>query len=80
MGLGDAGATVSDLVSLAGVADGLLWDAVSDARDQGYTWDEISDRLATSVTTARRRYGAYTTWRRTHAAGICACKGAAVMT
>jgi hypothetical protein len=42
----------------------MLWDAVADARDQGYTLDEMSDRLATSVTTARRRYSAYTTWRK----------------
>ena len=66
MGLGDAGATVSVLVSLAGEADSQLWDAVADARDQGYTWDHIADRLATSVTTARRRYSGYTTWRKTH--------------
>ncbi|MDQ1426767.1 MAG: hypothetical protein QOK39_243 [Acidimicrobiaceae bacterium] len=52
------------LVSLAGEANGMLWDAVADARDQGYTLDEMSDRLATSVTTARRRYSAYTTWRK----------------
>lgn len=63
MGLGDAGATVSVLVSLAAEADSQLWDAVADAHDQGYTWDEIADRLATSVTTARRRYAAYTKWR-----------------
>jgi hypothetical protein len=65
MGLGDAGATVSTLVSLAAEADGQLWDAVADARDQGYTWDQIADRLATSVTTARRRFAAYTKWRHT---------------
>ncbi|MDQ1394206.1 MAG: hypothetical protein QOF30_3183, partial [Acidimicrobiaceae bacterium] len=41
------------------------WDAVADARDQGYTWDEIADRLATSVSTARRRYAAYSHWRNT---------------
>jgi hypothetical protein len=64
MALGDAGATVSVLVSLAVEATDRLHDAVADAHDQGYTWEEIADRLATSVTTARRRYGAYTTWRR----------------
>lgn len=41
-----------------------LHDAVADARDQGYTWEQIADRLATSVSTARRRYRAYTTWRK----------------
>jgi hypothetical protein len=65
MGLGDAGATVSVLVSLAAEADTQLWEAVADAHDQGYTWGEIADRLATSVTTARRRYAAYTNWRNT---------------
>jgi hypothetical protein len=65
MSSGDAGAAVSVLVSLAVEAEGRLPDAVADARDQGYTWDEIADRLNTSVTTARRRYTAYTNWRRT---------------
>jgi hypothetical protein len=65
MSFGDAGATVSVLVSLAVEADDQLHDAVADAHDQGYTWDEIADRLNTSVTTARRRYRAYTNWRKT---------------
>ncbi len=63
-GPNDAGAVVSVLVSLAGEAEGLLWDAVADARDHGYRWDEIADRLATSITTARRRYAGYANWRR----------------
>src|ERR1700737_4152636 len=67
-GPGDAGAVVAVLVSLAGEAEGLLWDAVADARDHRYTWDEIADRLATSVTTARRRYAGYANWRRSQAA------------
>jgi hypothetical protein len=65
MGLGDAGATVSVLVSLAAEADSQLFDAVADAHDQGYTWDQIADRLTTTVTTARRRFAAYTKWRNT---------------
>lgn len=65
LALGDAGATVSVLVSLAAEATDQLHDAVADAHDQGYTWDEIADRLNTSATTARRRYSAYTAWRRT---------------
>ena len=65
LGLGDAGATISVLVSLAAEADGQLWDAVADAHDQGYTWDQIADRIATSDTTARRRFAAYTKWRNT---------------
>lgn len=65
MGLGDAGATISVLVSLAAEADSQLWNAVADAHDQGYTWDQIADRIATSVTTARRRFATYTKWRNT---------------
>ncbi|HZU74310.1 MAG TPA: hypothetical protein VE990_16220 [Acidimicrobiales bacterium] len=67
LGLGDAGATISVLVSLAAEADSQLWEAVADAHDQGYTWDQIADRLATSATTARRRFAAYTKWRNTQA-------------
>jgi hypothetical protein len=63
MSYGDAAAAVSVFVSLAAEAEGRLHDAVADARDQGYTWDQIADRLATSETTARRRYAAYATWR-----------------
>jgi hypothetical protein len=63
--LGDAGPTISVLVSLAGQAEQLLFDAVADAKDQGYTWDQIASRLATTTATARRRYAAYTRWRNT---------------
>lgn len=67
-GPSDPGAVVSVLVSLAGETEGLLWDAVADARDHDYTWDEIADRLATSITTARRRYAGYAKWRTGRAA------------
>jgi hypothetical protein len=56
MWLGDAGPTISALVSLAGHADSMLYDAVTAARAQGYTWDQIASRLATTAATARRRY------------------------
>ena len=55
----DAGARVSALVSLAVEADDRLHDAVADARRQRYSWDDIAQRLATSTTTARRRFAAY---------------------
>ena len=55
----DAGARVSALVSLAVEADDRLHDAVADAREQRYSWDEIAQRLAASTTTARRRFAAY---------------------
>lgn len=64
MALTDAGATISVLVSLAGQADDFLYDVVADARDQGYTWDQIGDRLAVSPRTAQRRYAAYSAWRK----------------
>jgi len=64
MELGDAGATISALVSLITEADSRLPDAVADARDQLYTWDAVASRLATTVPTARRRYAAYTRWRK----------------
>ncbi|MCA1693782.1 MAG: hypothetical protein LC749_03125, partial [Actinobacteria bacterium] len=65
MWLGDPGPTLSVLVSLAGEADGRLYDAVAAARDQGYSWEQIASRLATSVATARRRYASYSRWRTT---------------
>ena len=61
----DAGAAVSALVSLAAEAEARLDDAVADARQQGCTWDQIAERLASTVPTARRRYAAYTRWRNT---------------
>ena len=57
--LDDAGARVACLVSLAVEADDRLHDAVADARAQCYSCDDISQRLATSTTTARRRFAAY---------------------
>jgi hypothetical protein len=65
MWLGDAGPTISVLVSLVGEADSRVSDAVADARDQGYSWDQIASRLCTTVATARRRYVGYTRWRKT---------------
>ena len=62
--VGDPGPTISSLVSLAAEAEGLLWDAVADAREVGYTWDQIASRLATPAGTARGRYGSYAKWRR----------------
>jgi hypothetical protein len=64
MWLGDPGPVISVLVSLAVEADSRLWDAVADARDRGYSWDQIAGRLCTSVTTARRRCAGYSRWRR----------------
>ncbi len=62
MWLGDCGARVSVLVSVAAQAGELLFDAVAAARDQGYTWDQIAGRLGATASTARRRYGGHTAW------------------
>lgn len=59
---GDAAAAISVLVSVAAEAESLLFDVVAEARDQGYSWERIAWRLATSAGTARRRYGAYARW------------------
>lgn len=61
---GDDGAALSCLVSLISETESRLVDAVADAKDQDYTWDEIADRLATSTATARRRYAGNTRWRK----------------
>ena len=57
--LGDSGPAISVLASIAAQSEDLLFDAVADARDQGYTWREIADRLACSKRTARRRFSGY---------------------
>jgi len=59
----DAGARISALVSLTVEAEGRLDDAVADARQQGCTWDQVAERLASTVPTARRRCAAYSRWR-----------------
>jgi hypothetical protein len=64
-GTGDPGAIVSCLLSLREETDSRLPDAVADARDHGYSWDDIALRLATSPNAVRRRYSAYTRWRTT---------------
>jgi len=60
---GDAGAVLSCLASLVAEAQSRLPDATADARDRGATWAEIAARLATTASTARRRYGDYARWR-----------------
>ncbi|MHB1555177.1 MAG: hypothetical protein ACYCSX_17970 [Acidimicrobiales bacterium] len=62
-GVGDAGAALSALASLIAEAQSRLPDAVADAREQDYTWAEIAARLASAASTARRRYGHYSSWR-----------------
>jgi len=60
MGLGDGGATLSVLASLAAEIASRLPDAVADARDHSYTWNEIAMRLSATIPAARRRYATHT--------------------
>jgi hypothetical protein len=62
--LDDPGATISVLVSLMAEAECRLPDAVADARDRGYSWNSIVERLATTIPAARYRHVNYTRWRR----------------
>lgn len=62
-GPGDAGAAWSALASLIAEAQSRLPDAVADARERGYTWEEIALRLATTAATAGLRYRGYVAWR-----------------
>jgi hypothetical protein len=52
----DAGATLHALASLAAQIEAWLPDAVADAREQDYRWDEIAGLLGVPAGTARRRY------------------------
>jgi hypothetical protein len=52
----DTGATLHALASLAAQIQAWLPDAVADARDQDYRWDEIAQLLGIPAGTARRRF------------------------
>jgi len=52
----DSGAVLHALASLAAQIQAWLPDAVADARDQDYRWDEIAKLLGVPAGTARRRY------------------------
>ena len=70
MWVGDPGPSVSVLVSLVAEADSQLAEAVADAAEAGYSWDQIASRLATSEASARRRYAGYRRWRGALTLGI----------
>jgi hypothetical protein len=61
---GDAGALLHALASLDAQITAWLPDAVADARDQDYTWDEIASLLGARTSTVKRRYSAHATARR----------------
>jgi hypothetical protein len=61
---GDAGAVLAALASLIAEAQSQVPEAVAEARCQDYTWAEVAGRLASTTSTARRRYGGYAArWR-----------------
>jgi hypothetical protein len=62
--LRDPGATISTLVSLIAEADARLIETVADAREYGYTWNLIAERLGSTIPAARHRYADYARWRR----------------
>lgn len=62
-GPGDAGAALAALASLIAEAQSRLPDAVADARERDYTWEEIAARLAATASTVGRRYREYARWR-----------------
>ncbi len=62
----DPGATISTLVTLMVDAETRLADLVADARDRGYTWNRVAERLGSTILAARHRYAAYARWRRLH--------------
>ena len=67
---GDPGSSISILVSLIAEAEGWLPELVADARDHGYSWSQIAERLAITVSAARHRYAAYSVWRRHHPSAL----------
>jgi DNA-binding NarL/FixJ family response regulator len=54
--LADTAVTIHLLASLQQQITKRLPDAVAEALDQGYTWDDIANQLAITPSTARRRY------------------------
>lgn len=64
--LQDPGASISTLATLIGDAEARLPDLVADARDGGYTWGRIAERLGSTIPAARHRYAEYARWRRIH--------------
>ena len=60
--LGDSGVRLHTLASLIAEAQRQLPQAISDARDQELTWEEIAQLLNVSPSTAQRRTRE---WRRT---------------
>lgn len=63
LGPADAGAVLSSIWFLTYEADRLSWDAVADARERGYSWDEVAERLHGDALEVERRYGCYWHWR-----------------
>jgi hypothetical protein len=54
--LGDAGVRLHVLASLIAQATALLPPTVAEARQQGYSWGHIGQRLGIAATTAKRHF------------------------
>jgi hypothetical protein len=60
----DAGAVLDALASLSAEIAAVLPDVVADARDQGYTWQEIAALLGRPKRAVKRGYAAHAKrWR-----------------
>ena len=57
---GHGGLRLHVLASLIAQAEALIPDAVADARDRDFRWDEIAAELGVTTATARRRYRDHT--------------------
>ncbi len=62
--LDDLGATISTLVTVIVDAQTRLPDLVAAARDRGYTWNRIAERLGSTIPAARHHYADYARCRR----------------
>jgi hypothetical protein len=62
--LQDPGSTISGLVTFIVDAQSRLPDLVANARERGYTWSRIAERLGATATAARHHYADYVRLRR----------------
>lgn len=63
IGLADAAAALSCLGFLADQAERRLWDVVADARELGYSWEEVAFLLGRDELEVEQRYAIYAHYR-----------------
>ncbi|MGH9107016.1 MAG: hypothetical protein ACRDZX_14530 [Acidimicrobiales bacterium] len=59
LGLPDASAALSSLGFVINEAERLLWGPVADARELGYSWEEIARHLGRATPEVEERYAIY---------------------